>query len=151
MACLDVIEPRRHRWRRWGDGGGGAVAAGQRCTDCRAGHQRVPGLLVPAADARPFISLARLRAGRSQLDRLPRFRSAADAAVAGNPPYAYSATHSVIMYRITGKTRVHRRRHRPRRAVRRGGRSGHRRAAGAPAIAGDSYLEVGLVSSSSWR
>ena len=55
--------------------------------------------------ARPFISLEHYAQAERNSNAYSRFKAAADAAVSGNPPYAYSATHSVIMYRLTGSLR----------------------------------------------
>jgi hypothetical protein len=71
-----------------------------------------------------------------------RFRAAADQALAGFPPYAYAPSHSVIMYRLTGQlpyladaiARVEQFVTEAEAAIAGGG---------TPALAGDSYLEVG--------
>ncbi|MSU34412.1 MAG: hypothetical protein EXS36_04755 [Pedosphaera sp.] len=91
---------------------------------------------------RPFISLASYTQANPSSTAYTRFSNAADQAVAGNPPYAYSAVSSVTMYRITGYpvyidnaiARVEAFVTEAEEAIAVGGR---------PAIASDSYLEIG--------
>lgn len=124
-----------------GDGGGGG--GGDSAPTCSpSAASRYPGFTYNLPSTRPFISLEQYAQGERNSAAYSRFKGAADAAVAGNPPYAYSATHSVIMYRLTGSfryiddaiARVEAEVRKAEAAIAAGGR---------PEIAGDSYLEVG--------
>lgn len=127
-----------------GDGGGGDTGGGDAPPTCGPSTSgRYPGFTYNLPAARPFISLEQFAQAQRNSSAYSRFRAAADAAVAGNAPYAYSATHSVIMYRLTnsGKyiddaiARVEAFVSQAEAAIARGQR---------PDIAGDSYLEVGF-------
>jgi hypothetical protein len=91
---------------------------------------------------RPFISLSNWTQVNQASTAYQLFKASADSAVNGNPPYAYSATDSVIMYAITGQAqyindginRVEQQVAAAETAIASGS---------APGIAGDSYLEVG--------
>jgi uncharacterized membrane protein YgcG len=121
-----------------GDGGGGS--APDACTPSTSG--RYPGFTYALPATRPFISLEQFSQAQRNSAAFARFRTAVDAAVAGSPPYAYSATDSVLMYRLTKNAkyiddaiaRVESVVGAAEAAIARGQR---------PAIAGDSYLEVG--------
>lgn len=101
-----------------------------------------PGFTYHLPTARPFISLSHYAQTNRSLTAYTRFKAAADAALAGSPPYAYSATHSVIMYLLAGNTsyiddaiaRVDAEVTQAEAAIAAGGR---------PDIASDSYLDVG--------
>jgi len=123
-----------------GDTGGGGGPIG--CPPVEPDDSVYPGFTYYLPAARPFISLASYTQGAQASPAYARFRAAADRAVAGNPPYAYSAVSSVMMYRITGNpayiddaiARVERFVAAAEQVIAGGGR---------PAIAGDSYLEIG--------
>jgi hypothetical protein len=71
-----------------------------------------------------------------------RFTSAVDRAVAGDPPYNYSAVFSVLLFRLTGQSqyiddaiaRVEEQLQEDEAAI---------AAGGTPTLSGDSYLDVG--------
>ncbi len=124
-----------------GSGGGGGSSGG--AANCAAPTtSRYPGFTYTQPSVRPFISLAQYAQAERNSTAYGRFKAAADAAAAGDPPYAYSATHSVIMYRLSGSSkyiedaiaRVEAFVARAEAAIATGGR---------PEVAGDSYLEVG--------
>jgi hypothetical protein len=106
------------------------------------GPSAYPGYTYQLPTVRPFISLGDYAQVNQASTAYLRFEAAADQAVAGNPPYAYSATHSVLMYRLTGEpeyiddaiARVEAQVEAAETAIASGGR---------PALSGDSYLEVG--------
>ena len=93
-------------------------------------------------ELRPYISLAHFSDAQRNPGAFTRFRNAAEAALSGDAPYGYSATHSVVMHRLTGSAkyiddaiaRVEAFVSRAEAAIARGDR---------PDVAGDSYLEVG--------
>lgn len=129
-----------------GDGGGGGDPddpddAPPSCVPSTSG--RYPGFTYQRPAARPYISLEQYAQAQRNSAAFARFRAAADAAVAGDPPYAYSATQSVVMYSITRSSkyiedaiaRVEAVVARAEAAIARGER---------PEVAGDSYLEVGF-------
>lgn len=121
-----------------GGGGGGPIG----CPPVEPDPAVYPGFTYYLPAARPFISLASYTQAAPTSAAYARFRAAADRAVAGNPPYAYSAVSSVAMYRITGNpayindaiARVESFVAAAEIAIAAGGR---------PDIAGDSYLEIG--------
>lgn len=149
-AYLDVVEappPGGGGGGGGGDGGGGTGGDGGGggsigCPPVEPDVSVYPGFTYHLPAARPFISLASYLQGAQTAAAYPRFRAAADQALAGNPPYAYSAVSSVTMYRITGNSvyiddaiaRVESFVAAAEQAIAAGGR---------PAIAGDSYLEIG--------
>jgi hypothetical protein len=148
-ACLDVVEAPPARGGNGGggggDGGGGDTGGGGGSIGCppvEPDDSVYPGFTYYLPAARPFISLASYTQGAQASAAYARFRAAADQAVTGNPPYAYSAVSSVAMYRITGNpvyiddaiARVEAFVAAAEQAIAGGGR---------PAIAGDSYLEIG--------
>jgi hypothetical protein len=101
-----------------------------------------PGFTYNLPVSRPFIALTQYDAVNQSTPTFARFRSAVDQAVAGNPPYGYTAQNSVVMYRLTANpvyindaiARVDAFVTQMESAI----------AAGeTPAIAGDSYLEIG--------
>jgi hypothetical protein len=106
------------------------------------GPNPYPGYIYQLPTVRPFISLDDYAQASPGSTAYTRFKAAADAAVGGNPPYNFSAAHSVIMYRVTGQTeyiddaidRVEEQVGEAEAAMAMGG---------VPALAGDSYLEVG--------
>jgi hypothetical protein len=121
-----------------GDGGGGSIG----CTVPAPGSTPYPGFTYNLPLTRPFISLASYTQADQQSTTFARFRNAADQAIAGDPPYAYSAVHSVIMYRLTGNTAYI-----DHAIARVEGFVADAEAAIAlgqrPSISGDSYLEIG--------
>lgn len=144
VASLVVIEaPPSGGSTGGGSSGGSTGGRAGSCTAAASSTSAYPGFTYQLPTARPFVSLSRY----AQVDRAStaytRFKSAADSALAGNPPYAYSATHSVIMYRLTGTTsyiddaiaRVETLVAEAEATIAAGGR---------PVIAADSYLEVGF-------
>jgi len=108
------------------------------------GPSAYPGYTYDLPTVRPYISLDDYAAADPASTPYLRLEAAADAAVAGHPPYAYSATHSVLMYRLSGQTgyiddaieRVEQQVADAETAAASGG---------VPVIAGDSYLEVGWL------
>jgi hypothetical protein len=106
------------------------------------GSLAYPGFSYNLPTARPYVSLAHYAMADRGSVAYARFKAAADAALAGDPPYNYSATHSVIMYRLTGTvsyladaiTRVDSFVTAAEAAI---------AAGGVPDLAGDSYLDVG--------
>ena len=145
-ACLDVVQAPPGGGGGGDDGGGdGGGGGGGGSTGCQAsppGSGAYPGFTYHLPTARPFVALTDYTQVSTSSPAYARFRAAADAALLGNPPYAYSATHSVIMFRITGQlayiddaiARVDRFVTQAEAAIAGGG---------VPALAGDSYLEVG--------
>ncbi len=107
-----------------GDGGGGGGGGDNAPTCSPSAASRYPGFTYNLPSTRPFISLEQYAQGERNGAAYSRFKAAADAAVAGNPPYAYSATHSVIMYRLTGSFRYIDDADGPRRGVRATSRGG---------------------------
>ena len=119
-----------------GDGGGSANA-------CTVSQNTVyPGFVYQLPAARPFISLSSYTQASATSTPYRRMQAAADAALDGQPPYAYSATHSVIVHALTSNpayladaiARVDGFVTEAEAAI----ANGHR-----PAISGDSYLDVG--------
>lgn len=118
-----------------GDPGGGPT-----CAVSNSGLY--PGYAYQLPSARPFISLNAYTQASPGSNAYQRFKQAADAAVAGQPPYAYSATHSAIAHALVGDAayladaiaRVDAFVTAAEAVIAGGGR---------PAISGDSYLEVG--------
>lgn len=148
-AYLDVVEapPTGGGGSGGGSGGGGTGGGGGGggsigCPPVDPDASVYPGFTYHLPAARPFISLASYTQANQSTTAYTRFRAAADRALAGNPPYAYSAVSSVTMYRITGNlaylddaiARVENFVVAAEQAIAAGGR---------PAIAGDSYLEIG--------
>ncbi len=91
---------------------------------------------------RPFVPLTDYT--QAPLDSTPvlRLLAAADAAIGGNPPYAYAPKHALLAYRLTGQTQY------LLDAIARvdqfvTGFEASIAAGQYPAIAGDSYLEIG--------
>lgn len=87
-----------------GDDGGDSGGDGGSTPDpCTVSQTTVyPGFNYQLPAARPFISLASYTQASPTSTPALRMRAAADAAIAGQPPYAYSATHSVIVHALTG-------------------------------------------------
>ena len=134
------------------------------CITCACGHpQETPAPaenqavaaaapVAPTAPAAPPASTppatAGIRMDLSYVDRksaaFQRFRSFVDSAVGGNPGYAFSASDAALMYRISGGDKycelavatVEKQVADAEQAIAGGGR---------PAVAGDSYLEVGQM------
>jgi hypothetical protein len=106
------------------------------------GPSAYPGYTYQLPTVRPFISLDDYAQVDPNSTTYARFRNSVDDAVAGDPPYNYSAVHSVIMYRLTGHAsyideainRVEQQVQEAEAAIASGD---------APALSGDSYLEVG--------
>jgi hypothetical protein len=143
VAHLTVVEAPTAGGGGGGGGGDSGGGGGGDAPTCSASAtSRYPGFTYNLPATRPYISLEHYAQAERNSNAYSRFRSAVDAAVAGNPPYAYSATHSVIMYRITGNeryiddaiARVETFVSAAEEAI-----AGGRR----PDVAGDSYLEVG--------
>ena len=67
-----------------------------------------PGYTHVLPTVRPFISLNDYAQADPGSTTSLRFRSAVDSAVAGDPPYNYSAVFSVIMFRLTGQSQYRR-------------------------------------------
>lgn len=142
VANLAVIEAPTSDPPDTGDqgGGDGSGSGASACAPSTTG--RYPGYSYEWPSARPYISLEQYAQAQRNGGAFSRFRAAADAALAGNPPYAYSATQSVVMHRLTGSekyiddaiARVEAFVARAEVAIARGQR---------PEISGDSYLEVG--------
>lgn len=144
-AYLDVVEapPVPTGGGSGGSGGGGGGNDGPiGCTPVVADDSVYAGFTYFLPASRPFISLASYTQASQSSSTYSRFRAAADQAVAGNPPYAYSAVSSVTMYRMTGNaayindaiSRVEAFVAAAEAAIAGGNR---------PAISGDSYLEIG--------
>src|SRR4029450_11654614 len=86
-----------------GDDGGGGDGGGGSCPTPSPAPSVYPGYKYTLPTVRPLLSLsAHLGADHASPAYL-RFKAAADAAVGGNPPYNYSATHSVLMYDLSGQ------------------------------------------------
>jgi hypothetical protein len=145
VALLDVIElpPAGGGSGSGGNGGGGGGGGGPiGCPPVEPGTSAYPGFTYHLPTARPFISLAPYTLANQNSVAFGRIRDAADQAVAGNPPYAYSGVSSVVMYRVTGNpvylndaiARVERFVTDAETAI---------AAGNTPDIAGDSYLEIG--------
>ena len=77
--------------------GGMATAA-----PCPVGTYCYPGFTYVLPTVRPYIKLTHYQAVNHASTPYIRFKQAADAALAGNPPYAYSATHSATMFALSG-------------------------------------------------
>jgi len=143
VACLDVItEPTGGGGG--GDGGGGDDGGGGgSCPTPSPAPSVYPGYTYTLPTVRPFISLSDYTGVDHASTAYLRFKAAADDAVGGNPPYNYSATHSVLMFDLSGQeqyiddaiARVEQQVQDAETAIALGE---------APAIAGDSYLEVGF-------
>jgi hypothetical protein len=137
-ACMDVVEQPP-------PGGGGdddpeEPPSDPVCSASAPGAGAYPGFTYHLPSARPFISLNDYASPAPT--PFARFQEAADDALAGNPPYAYNATHSVMMYRLTGQLPY------LTDAIARvdefvTAAEADIAAGNAPAVAGDSYLEVG--------
>lgn len=143
-AYLDVVEapPVRSGGGGGGDSGGGGGGEPIGCTPVVADDSVYAGFTYFLPASRPFISLGSYTQASQSSSTYSRFRAAADQAVAGHPPYAYSAVSSVTMYRMTGNAayindaiaRVEAFVAAAELAIAGGNR---------PAISGDSYLEIG--------
>lgn len=126
-----------------GGGGGGSEPPPPGTNPCQVSPTT---LYVPRTyavpTARPFISLSSYTQGSATRPEAVRLLTAAAQAVAGSPAYAYSATHSLLAWEISGNeaylldavARVEQIVTEAEAAIAGGGR---------PAVAGDSYLEVG--------
>lgn len=101
-----------------------------------------PGFTYRLPTTRPFISLREYEQVSRTSTAYTRFKASVDNAVAGHPTWGYSAADSVVMFRLTGQTqyiddaiaRVEQQVSTAEAAISGGG---------VPAIAGDSYLDVG--------
>ena len=101
-----------------------------------------PGYTHNLPTVRPFISLNDYMQADPGSTTSLRFKSAVDSALAGDPPYNYSAVFSVIMFRLTGQSqyiddaidRVEAQLQEDEAAI---------AAGGTPTLSGDSYLDVG--------
>lgn len=130
IANLDVVQP--------------ATGGGESPSSCTVspGTSAYPGFTYHLPANRPFISLAHYAHPNLSSTAYARFKAAADAALAGNPPYLYSAKHSVMMYAITANVaylddaiaRVQSMVSEAEAVIAQGGR---------PAVSNDSYLDVG--------
>lgn len=145
VALLDVIElpPSGGGNSGGGDGGGSSGGGGPiGCPPVVPGSSAYPGFHYQLPSVRPFISFAPYSQVNQGSVTFSRFRDAANQAVAGNPPYAYSAVSSVLMYQVTGNAvyindaiaRVEAFVTSAETAI----ATGHN-----PDIAGDSYLDIG--------
>jgi hypothetical protein len=142
-TCLDVVSapPDGGGGDGGGGGGGGGGGTGSGC-QAPTGPSAYPGFTYHLPTVRPFISLNDYTQVNPSSPTYARFKNEVDAAVGGNPPYAYSAVHSVIMYKLTGQSqyildaidRVEQQVQAAEAAI---------AAGGTPALAGDSYLDVG--------
>ena len=147
VACLAVISPPASGGGSGGSGsgggGGGSGGSGGGGGSTGPSHYS-PGYnyLDHMPAQRPFISLGNWTQVDQTSSAYQLFKGSVDSAVSGNPPYAYSAADSVIMYAITGQaqyindaiSRVEQQVTAAEAAIASGG---------VPEIAGDSYLEVG--------
>ncbi len=101
-----------------------------------------PGFTYQLPTVRPYLSLTPFTSADPSSSAFIQFKAGVDDALAGGPPYAYSAVHSVIMYAKSGNTAY------LLDAIDRVDQfviqaEGAIAAGNAPPIAGDSYLEVG--------
>jgi hypothetical protein len=143
FACLEVVEEPPDGGGDPG-GGGGDPGGGGGSGVCAAPNPSTvyPGYTYQLPVARPYLSLAPFLNADPASAAFIQFQAGVDDALAGGPPYAYSATHSVIMYRISGNVaylldaidRVEAFVALGEAAIAAGQQ---------PALAGDSYLEVG--------
>jgi len=85
-----------------GDGGSGSGGSGGACAVLPPGQSAYPGFTYQLPQNRPFISVASYAQVNQNSTAYSRFKAGADAALRGDPPYAYSAMQSVIMFKITG-------------------------------------------------
>lgn len=121
-----------------GGGTGGGGGGGQGSSHYSTGYD----YLAHMPPNRPFISLTPWTQADPLSQAYQMFKQSVDGAVNGNPPYAYSAADSVIMYAITGQSqyiqdaisRVEQQVTAAETAIAGGA---------APDIAGDSYLDIG--------
>jgi hypothetical protein len=146
LAELDVIEapPVAERSKDIpAVAGSGEGSGAARPTGCPVPATSLyPGFRYNLPTTRPFISLSHYSQASKRANEYARFKAAADAALAGSPPYAYSATHSVTMYHLTSNaayindaiSRVEAMVAKAEALITAGRR---------PEIASDSYLEVG--------
>ncbi len=142
VATLDVVEVPTDSGGT-PDGGGSGGGGDDSAPSCKPSPtSRYPGFSYSLPAARPYIPLTQYAQAERNSSSYSRFKAAADAALAGDPPYAYSATHSVVMHRITGSAkyindaiaRVEAFVAKAEATIAAGGR---------PEVSGDSYLEVG--------
>ncbi|HTH48785.1 MAG TPA: hypothetical protein VMB21_14830 [Candidatus Limnocylindria bacterium] len=144
LALLDVIElpPGGGGNAGGGDNGGGSGGGSIGCPPVVPGTSAYPGFVYNLPTVRPYLSLLPYTQVNQSSVAFSRFRAAANDAVAGNPPYLYSAVSSVVMYQVTGNAvyindavaRVERFVSEAETAIAAGNN---------PAIAGDSYLDIG--------
>jgi hypothetical protein len=123
-----------------GGGGGGGGAGSNSCTSWTS--TAYPGFTYHLPAARPFISLDDYAHAPTNSTPYTRFKRMIDNAVAGHPAYGYSAVHSVIGFRLTGQPQY------IQDAITRveqdvAAAEADIAAGRVPAIAGDSYLDVG--------
>jgi Glucodextranase, domain B len=107
VALLDVVEAPPISGGGGSGGGGGVGGGGGGSIGCPLpdlANTAYPGFSYNLPASRPFISLAPYTRADQSSTAFNRFRNSADQAVAGNPPYAYSAVSSVVLYGITGNT-----------------------------------------------
>jgi hypothetical protein len=143
FVCLDVVEePDGGGDPGGGDPGGGGGGGGSGVCAAPNPNSVYQGLPYQLPTARPYLSLDHYLGADPNSAAYIQFQAGVDDALAGGPPYAYSASHSVIMYRLTGNVayledaiaRVDQFVIHGEAAIAAGGQ---------PALAGDSYLEVG--------
>jgi hypothetical protein len=150
VACLAVVSPPASGGGTGGGGGSGSGGGGGTGGGGGGGGgQPGPSHYSPGYNyldhmpaQRPFISLSNWTQVDQTSTAYQLFKASVDSAVSGNPPYAYSAADSVIMYAIAGQaqyindaiSRVEQQVTAAEAAIASGG---------VPEISGDSYLEVG--------
>lgn len=146
LACLEVVAPPTDGGGGDDGGGGGddggGGGGGPTCTPPAPGTSAYPGYGYTLPTVRPFISLSDYTGASATSTPYLRLIAAANDALDGNAPYAYSATQSIIAYRLTGNPLY------LADAIARVDQfvtefEDSIAAGGVPGIAGDSYLEVG--------
>jgi hypothetical protein len=124
-----------------GSGGAGGGSSGPTCAPTRP-DSVYPGFTYALPTQRPFIALGAYLQGGPHSTPAQRLIAGADALLADDAPYGYSAKHMVLAYRLTGEARylasAIAQVERFVTAAESASANGD-----APAIAGDSYLDVG--------
>ena len=105
-AFLDVIAPPTSGGgdSGGGGGGGGGGSSGPTCTGTSP-DSIYQGFTYQLPTERPFISLAPYLQGGPSSTAAQRLIDGANASLAGQPPYLFTAKHLVLAYRLTGDPR----------------------------------------------
>ncbi|HZT78198.1 MAG TPA: hypothetical protein VFA27_16200 [Vicinamibacterales bacterium] len=146
-AFLDVVSPPPTGGNGGGNGGGsgsgGSGGSGSSAPACGTSPNTIyHGFTYHLPSARPFISLNDYTVSGANTPAARRLIDAANQTLAGNPPYLFGSRHMVLAFRLTGDARYLQWAITDQEQVVTDAEAaiaaGHE-----PAIAGDSYLDIG--------